>query len=57
MIELLLQWDLSWKYHVGYPRSGFEYFLNEFAPEGDQVRPRVDHDRTPRALSIAHLIF
>jgi hypothetical protein len=44
-------------YNVGYPRSGFEYFLNGFVYQADQVRSTTDQDRTRRALSIARVIF
>ena len=39
--------------NVGYLSEGFEYFHERFVYRLDQVRPRVDPDRTRRALSIA----
>ncbi len=47
----------DFKIDVGYLTGGFEYFQGRFAWELDQVRPKVDQDRTRRALSNALFTF
>jgi hypothetical protein len=42
---------MSFSSNVGYLLAGFEYFQGGFAHEVDQSGPRVDQDRTRRALS------
>ena len=44
-------------FNVGYLMARFEYFQGRFAQEADQSGPRVDQDRTRRALSDARITF